>query len=925
MLFKTDRISPQNIPLQLLLIAPFLLQIFAVVGLVGYLSFRNGQKAVNDLAGQLMKEVGDRIETDINNTLKPPHLINAINTDAIRLGQLNIESQEDLERHFWQQSQRFNSVTYIYFGNEQGGMVLAGRDEEGRLVIRKTPNFFSGDYTAYSTDEEGNTLEVLRVLPKYDARIRPWYRAAVKAGQPIWTEIYPFFSYGLGISAVQPVYDTNGTVQGVLAADFLLSQINTLLQDLRIGKSGKTFIVERSGLLIASSTTELPFIINNETQKQERLAASASSNLLIKSAADYAANHFGDLGKINSEQQLKVKLNGQQHFLQVTPFADGLGINWLVFVVVPEADFMGQINRNTRTTIVLCILALMLATLMGILTSRWIAQPLWKLSEASQAIASGELNQKIAGNGVKELGILAQSFNRMASQLRESFTALEKTNEQLEIRVEERTNELKKAKETADAAASAALAANRTKSEFLANMSHELRTPLNAILGFTQIMSHDTSLSTDQQENIGIIIRSGEHLLSLINDVLDMSKIEAGRISLNENSFDLYHLIKTIEQMLELKARDKGLTFQVFYSKEVPQYVFGDESKLRQVLINLLGNAIKFTQEGTVTLRIGLEKIEANDRCKINVTVEDTGPGISPTEMNSLFEAFVQTQTGRNSQEGTGLGLPISQKFVQLMGGDISVNSIVDQGTTFKFNVKLGLAEAADIQLLNMTQRVIGLAHNQEEYRILIVDDRLENRLVLVKLLSPLGFQVREATNGQEAISLWSTWQPHLIWMDMRMPVMDGYEATKQIKATIKGQATAIIALTASTFEQERSIVLDAGCNDFVCKPFRKEVILEKIAQHLGVRYIYEQPALSRGDEYSSVGETELTPEDLGVMPKSWVSKLYEAAELIDDELLFELIEQIPPEKTWLSQGIGALISNFRYEEIIELVEKMET
>ena len=893
-----------------------MLQIFAAVGLVGYLSFRNGQKAVNDLAGQLMKEVGDRIETDISNTLKTPHLINAINADAIRLGQLNLSSQSDLALHFWQQSKRFNSVTYVYFGNERGGMILAGRGEDRILTIRGTPDFFAGDYKVYSTDDRGNRLDLLQVIPNYDARLRPWYQAAVKAGKPTWSEIYPFFSHGLGISAVQPVYDENGTLQGVLSTDFLLSRINTLLQRLKIGKSGKTFIMERSGLLIASSTTETPFVTKKEGRKPERIAASDSSIPVIRFTAKYASEYFGNPSKIDSRSPLTFQLNGDRYFLRIAPFADDWGIDWLVLIVVPETDFMERIHGNTRTTIILCILALAIATTMGIFTSRWIARPLQKLSKASQAIASGELNQNVAGSGVKELGILAGSFNQMAAQLRESFTALEKTNEQLEMRVEERTTELKEAKEAAEAA-------NRTKSEFLANMSHELRTPLNAILGFAQLMSRDSSISPEQQENLGIINCSGEHLLSLINDVLDMSKIEAGRMKLNESSFDLFRLLKTLEEMLELKAKSKSLDFQVNCDAGVPQYVFGDESKLRQVLINLLGNAIKFTKEGTVGLRVGLAEKKSDDRCAIAFEVEDTGPGIAPEEMETLFEAFIQTETGRNSNEGTGLGLPIGQKFVQLMGGEITVSSTVGRGTMFKFDVKLGLAEVADIQALQLTRRVIGLAPDQQVYRILIVDDRLENRLVLVKLLAPLGFRVREAANGREAIAIWSNWQPHLIWMDMRMPVMDGYEATKQIKATIQGQATAIIALTASAFDQEQSIVLGAGCNDFVHKPFREEVIFEKMAQHLGVRYIYERLAPPISSEYPSAGQTELAVDDLTEMPELWVSQLYEAAELIDDDVLLDLIEQIPPEKATLSSALADLVRNFRYDKIIELTEKL--
>ncbi len=253
-----------------------------------------------------------------------------------------------------------------------------------------------------------------------------------------------------------------------------------------------------------------------------------------------------------------------------------------MIVVVPESDFLAQVHANAGIIIILSLVALLTATSLGLTISRWIIRPIHRLSEASRAIASGDLDQKVEFKSVNELGLLSQSFNQMALQLKESF-------EQLETRVEERTVELNKAKQSAEAA-------NSSKSEFLANMSHELRTPLNAILGFAQVMNRDASLAPQQQENLGIINRSGEHLLSLINDVLDMSKIEAGRITLTENAFDLYQLLRTIQEMFQLKAESKGLQLSIECTPDLPHYVYTDESKLRQILINLLGNAIKFTQ-----------------------------------------------------------------------------------------------------------------------------------------------------------------------------------------------------------------------------------------------------------------------------------------------------------------------------------------
>ena len=484
-------------------------------------------------------------------------------------------------------------------------------------------------------------------------------------------------------------------------------------------------------------------------------------------------------------------------------------------------------------------------------------------------------------------------------------------------------SERKKAESELYTAKEAAETANRAKSEFLASMSHELRTPLNAILGFTQVMNRDVSLSNEQKQNLGIISRSGEHLLELINDILEMSKIEAGRTTFNENSFDLHRLLDSLAEMLRLKADTKGLQLIFERTPEVPQYVKTDEGKLRQVLINLVGNAIKFTAEGGVILRS-----KTMDNSHLLFEIEDTGPGIGTEELDKLFEAFGQTETGRKLQQGTGLGLPISQKFVQLMGGNIRVSSILGQGTMFTFDLQISLADSSEVETNKTIRKVIGLAPDQPEYRILAVDDRLESRMLLVKLLTSLGFSVREAANGQEAIAQWSSWSPHLIWMDMRMPVMDGYEATKQIKATIKGQATVIIALTASAFEEERTVVLSSGCDDFMRKPFREEVLWEKMAEYLGVRYVYESEPLEESTvngQQSTINQEQPLEVYLSQMPPEWIVQLHQAAVECSDDLILELSEQISQEHAPLTLALQDLAHNFLFERVIELTQQVES
>ncbi len=556
---------------------------------------------------------------------------------------------------------------------------------------------------------------------------------------------------------------------------------------------------------------------------------------------------------------------------------------------------------------------------------RWLAdQDIALLAEMTQTEAFAPARRLAAAIMLVSLGaagILLLGVSRLAGQLSLSRQQIESYSRQLEQ------------------TAAAANTANQAKSEFLANMSHELRTPLNAILGFTQLMQRDRSStqpanqsanqSANQTEYLGIISRSGEHLLNLINDVLSMAKIEAGRTTFDPSCFDLRYLLLTLEEMLRMRAEAKTLQLFVEIGETVPQFIKTDEMKLRQVLVNLIGNAIKFTQAGSVTLTVSSETaVETTVEIAsvesavtalpyiISFSVHDTGLGIAPAEKSHLFNPFYQASKTRSAQQGTGLGLAISQRFVGLMGGQISVQSTPGQGSTFSFSVR---ALPADPDQLPVSMgEVIGLQPLQPAYRILVVEDAVAARQLLVDLLSQVGFEVQAAADGEAAIARYQTWQPDLIWMDMRMPIMDGYEATRQIR-TMATSPVKIIAITASAFEEERAAMLASGCDDLVRKPFRAAVIFEKMAEHLGVQYRYRletPPAVP-----APAVPQSLAPDDLAVMPPGWLAQFHQAALEVDADQLQQLIGQIPAKHQHLAEPLSTLTQNFCFDELIALTQ----
>lgn len=759
-------------------------------------------------------------------------------------------------------------------------------------------------------DQEGQTT--LWVSPYGDMLVNDWaesalFRRTFKYGEDFIGSIelddqtqQPFFLLGV------PIRDEEDEVDGVLFAKVNLNFLWAILSQTKVGQTGYVYVIDNRNFFIGQTGSS----INNF--RLEDISDRPFIQELTSNPPEGLISYQG--------------LRGEQVLGTIMPVQIA---RWNIIVEQPTAEAYAPIQNLLLVMGGALIISIFMAVGVGMFFSRQMVLPLELLTDAARQIRAGNLDTRVQIDRQNELGVLASTFNDMTDQLQGLIQSLEENekllanyNRTLEQKVSTRTKELSEALEYLQLtqrqllnAKETAEEANRAKSAFLAQMSHELRTPLNAILGFSQLMSRDATITSEQQDTLGIINRSGEHLLSLINDVLEMSKIEAGRTTLHATNFDLHRLLDALHDMLRFKAEAKGLKLIFNRSPDLLRFVNSDESKLRQVLINLLGNAIKFTHKGNVTLSVRVID-HMSPVYRLSFEVKDSGIGIASDELDGLFEAFVQTESGRQSQQGTGLGLPISRQFVQLMDGDITVHSIVGQGSTFAFEIQVNEAEESEPETV-AHRRVIGLAAEQAKTRILVVEDQSENRQLLVNLLQPLGFEIKEAINGQEGVAQWQRWQPDLIFMDMRMPICDGYEATERIKSRTNGQMTKIIALTASAFEQEQAKILAIGCDDFIAKPFRENQIFDALNKHLGVQFIYQENT-------NQIAEPRVPLAKTFSLPPEWLAQLEEAATILDFDQMLALLDPIRDRHPTLAEQLDGWINNFEYDEILAFTEQQK-
>ena len=719
-------IKNQGLPLQFLLIVPFVLQVFAAVGLVGYLSFRNGQKAVNDLANQLMDRSSDVVDEHLISYLSIPQTLNQINADAIRRGLLNLRDRQTVGKYFWDQMQAYD-LSYIGMGLTTGEGIGVARYDGKTITIddwtAKPPN---NVYT-YATDNQGNRTK-LNYRWDWDNFTQPWYTEPIQAGKPIWAKIitnnFPTGPY-IGVSASRPIYDSQNRLLGMIGIDIHLLKLSDFLRNLDISQSGEVFILERDGMLLATSSNQKPFtVVNNKVQ---RLKATNSNNPIIQSITQKLQKPVNELQAITQDKELQLDINGEVYFVRVRPWQDKYGLNWLVVISVPESAFMAQIDANTRTTIALSIAALIVSCAMGVLTSGWISRPILRLNKASEAMASGNLDQKVKTSRIRELNTLSNSFNLMAEQLSELFAALDKGKQELEQRVEARTIELKDTLRELQRSQSQVIQNEKMSSlgQLVAGVAHEINNPVSFIYGnlthleeYTdnllaflqlyeehypnpvleiQIAAEEIELEFLQEDLPKIIysIKTGtDRIRQIVLSLRNFSRMDEAEIKLVNIHEGIDSTLMILQHRLKAQPQKPEIELIKDYS-DLP-LVECYAGQLNQVFMNILVNAIDALEESNAKrtyqemkehssqIRICTLMIDSN---WVEIAIADNGTGMPKEIQERIFDPFFTTKP---IGKGTGLGMSISYQIVtEKHHGKLELLSTPGEGTEFKIQIPI--------------------------------------------------------------------------------------------------------------------------------------------------------------------------------------------------------------------------------------------
>jgi len=886
LLKKFSKISGR-FPLKVILIFPFVLQLLTVVAVMGYLSFNSGQKSVNEVATDLRNEITARIEQHLKTYLNIAHFVNQMNANALRLGQLDITKPVAVQRYFWQQLQQLDIVSYISFSSAQGQYIGVERRENRNIEMskKKADEFYLYTEEAeHLANDKGEQEKLTKIIKNYDPRERPWYKSTISANKPIWSDIYALtdpenlsLAVTQTLSANQPYYDDEGTFQGVLGTDIFLSQIREFLSTLKIGKTGETFIMEHSGLIVASSTTENPYKINPDNPEEVlRLKVYESKKPLIRETAEYLREQFGDLSTITKSEQLSFKLEGEQQLLQVKPYHDERGIDWLIVVIVPESDFMARIHTNTQVTILLFVLTLLIAILVGIFTAKWVIVPIVDLKIAASKLSSGKWEQRLPTERTDEIGALAKAFEWMALQLKELF-------ENLEQKVAERTEQLKRKNELirqvfgrylSDEVVDTLLESDEGLS--LGGERREITMLTSDIRGFT---AQSNTLPPEQViKIINFYLSAMTEIITkyqgVINEIMgDGILVFFGAPILRDNDPERA-LACAIEMQLMMDKINKQITDWGFSPLEMGigintgDVVVGNIGSEKRTKYSALGNEVNLTYRiesysigGQIFVsKSTLDKIGDIVQIRSEMQVKPKGikqviaiyevEGIGgkynlylPREKEFFVPLIKEVPLQYTILEGKHVdNRRFGGKLLQLSMNGAVIHCEVDKHLlpSVMKNIKINFFTSQPLSTISDNTSDNAPQSKQKNHRVLIVDDVPTNIDLLRNFLASENYKISFANNGEKALKIIRHSAPDLILLDVMMPGINGFEVCRILKSQAETEDIPVIFMTALNSVEDKVKGFNVGAIDYITKPFREEEVLARIRTHISTYHLHK-------------------------------------------------------------------------------------